>query len=104
MKYRYETNDANTYHLLLQRAKEMRNNPTEAERTLWQHLNGNQMGAHFRRQHPVFDYIPDFVCLALKLIIEVDGDYHCTEEAAQERRGTKSMACNQRFYHSAFQQ
>lgn len=80
MKYRYETNDTITYHLLLQRAKEMRNNPTEAERTLWQHLNGNQMGAHFRRQHPVLDYIPDFVCLALKLIIEVDGDYHCTEE------------------------
>ncbi len=80
MKYRYETNDDATYHLLLQQAKRMRSQPTEAERTLWKYLKGNQLGAHFRQQHPIFDYIPDFVCLSRRLIIELDGDYHLTEE------------------------
>ena len=80
MKYRYETNDDATYHLLLQQAKRMRSQPTEAERTLWKYLKGNQLGAHFRQQHPIFDYIPDFVCLSRRLIIELDGDYHLTED------------------------
>ena len=84
MKYRYETNDDATYHLLLQQAKRMRSQPTEAERTLWKYLKGNQLGAHFRQQHPIFDYIPDFVCLSRRLIIELDGDYHLTEE--QQRK------------------
>ena len=54
----------------------MRNNPTEAESVLWGYLAGNRMGDHFRRQHPVFGYIPDFICINKKLIIEVDGGYH----------------------------
>ena len=34
------------------------------------------MGAHFRRQHIIGQFIADFVCLSCKLIIEVDGKYH----------------------------
>lgn len=41
------------------------------------------MGAHFRRQHIVVDYIPDFVCLSEKLIIEIDGGYHLEGEQPQ---------------------
>ena len=54
----------------------MRKKPTEAESVLWNYLSDNKMGAHFRRQHPVYNYIPDFVCLSKKVIIEVDGGYH----------------------------
>ena len=54
----------------------MRRNPTEAESVLWNYLSDNKMGAHFRRQHPVYGYIPDFISLKDKLIIEVDGGYH----------------------------
>ena len=61
---------------LLKRAEEMRKNPTKAEEMLWRELRGKQLGAKFRRQHPIDKYIPDFVCLSLGLIIEVDGDYH----------------------------
>ena len=53
-----------------------RNNPTEAERFLWEYLKGGFMGEHFRRQHVLLDYIPDFVCLSKKIIIEIDGGYH----------------------------
>lgn len=76
MKYRYETTDASTYQLLLDKAREMRQNPTEAESILWKYLSGNKMGTHFRRQHPVYGYIPDFVSIKEKIIIEIDGGYH----------------------------
>lgn len=56
------------------RARELRNNPTNAERFLWSHLRLRQLGGHkFRRQQPVGPYIVDFVCLEKRLIIEVDG-------------------------------
>ncbi|MBR6187980.1 MAG: 2-C-methyl-D-erythritol 2,4-cyclodiphosphate synthase [Prevotella sp.] len=54
----------------------MRQNPTEAESILWKYLSGNKMGTHFRRQHPVYGYIPDFVSIKEKIIIEIDGGYH----------------------------
>ena len=58
----------------------MRRNPTEAESVLWNYLSGDKLGVHFRRQHPVFGYIPDFVCIGQKLIIEIDGGYHLADE------------------------
>jgi len=60
------------------RARELRKNPTEAERKLWKHIRFRQLGGHkFRRQHPVGPYIVDFVCLEKRLIVEVDGGQHC---------------------------
>lgn len=47
---------------------------------MWQHIRRKALGVRFRRQHAIGDYIVDFVCLDIKLIIEVDGDYHFTEE------------------------
>ena len=44
---------------------------------MWEELrNRNIAGYKFRRQHPVAGYIPDFVCLEKKLIVEIDGGYH----------------------------
>ena len=37
-------------------------------------------GVRFRRQHPIGDYIADFICIEKNLIIEVDGKYHDQEE------------------------
>ena len=56
------------------RARRMRHEPTNAERKLWRLLRGGQTaGAKFRRQHPVAPYILDFVCVELRLAIELDG-------------------------------
>ena len=66
----------NNAKLLLERAKEMRNNPTPAEAALWESLKSKNLGDKFRRQHPIAEFIPDFVCLSKKLIIEVDGEIH----------------------------
>jgi very-short-patch-repair endonuclease len=55
----------------------LRNEMTDAERALWAALRGRQFsGLKFRRQHPFGDFILDFVCLAHKLVIEVDGSQH----------------------------
>ena len=81
---RFETTDATTYQLLLEKAREMRKNPTEAEAVLWNYLSDNKMGVHFRRQHPICNYIPDFVCLSEKLIIEIDGGYHFEGEQLEK--------------------
>ncbi len=65
-------------------AKENRKNFTEAEAIIWQEVRDRKMdGFKFRRQHPVAGYIPDFVCLDKKLIIEIDGEYH--DEAEQKK-------------------
>ncbi|MBU3822116.1 class I tRNA ligase family protein [Flavobacteriaceae bacterium XHP0103] len=66
----------NNSHLLLERAKEMRVNPTQAEAALWEQLRNKKLNAKFRQQHLIGDYIVDFVCLDKKLIVEVDGKIH----------------------------
>ena len=58
-------------------ARELRKNPTDAERLLWQRLRYWQVdGCKFRRQQPVGPYIVDFVCLQKRLIVELDGGQH----------------------------
>ena len=62
-------------------AKENRQHLTEAEATIWYQVRDRKIeGFKFRRQYPVAGYIPDFVCLEQKLIIEIDGGYHDEEE------------------------
>ena len=76
----YITAKTASYQQLKENARRMRTNPTEAESILWKFLRGKQLGYPFRRQLIINDYIVDFVCLAKKLIIEVDGKYHSTNE------------------------
>jgi len=57
--------------------KELRNNLTPSEATLWRMLKGKQLeGRKFRRQHSIANYIVDFYCPSEHLIIEVDGSVH----------------------------
>jgi very-short-patch-repair endonuclease len=65
---------------LSQIAKELRRNSTDAENLLWNRLRAKQFnGVKFRRQHPVGNYIVDFICIKEKIIIEVDGGQHTKE-------------------------
>lgn len=68
------------YQLLWKLAKDLRNNPTEAERLLWFYISGKQLGVKFRRQHIIGQYIADFACLEKMLVIELDGGYHSLPE------------------------
>jgi very-short-patch-repair endonuclease len=59
------------------RARELRNNLTDAERKLWWRLRAlKSHDCHFRRQAPIDRFIVDFVCFSKRLIIEVDGGQH----------------------------
>jgi cyclase len=76
-------------NLLFERAKALRDNPTDAEQLLWFYLRQKPLDHKFRRQHPISQYVADFYCHSLKLIIEVDGDVHTNEDVIksdQERQ------------------
>jgi chorismate synthase len=77
----YITSSPDQWKVLSEFAKQNRRKATEAERILWEEIRNRKIeGCKFRRQHPIEGFIPDFVCLEKKLIIEIDGDYHNTEE------------------------
>jgi len=62
--------------------KHLREKSTDAERRLWALLRRKQLAnVRFRRLHPVGPYIFDFLCPAAKLVVELDGGQHGTEEA-----------------------
>jgi very-short-patch-repair endonuclease len=62
---------------LQQFARSMRHQPTRAEDRIWSLLRGRRLdGYKFRRQCPVGPYIADFICLELRMIIEMDGEHH----------------------------
>ncbi|PID86397.1 hypothetical protein CSB08_00225 [Candidatus Gracilibacteria bacterium] len=62
--------------------KSLRNNQTQPEKIFWDRVKTKQFfGLKFRRQYSVGRYIIDFYCKDLKLVIEIDGDSHFSEEA-----------------------
>lgn len=67
----------NSYNIL---ARNFRKNQTIQERKLWNLIRNNQLGVKFKRQHPIGDYIVDFVCREKWLIIELDGSQHNEDE------------------------
>ena len=72
------------YSGLLERARELRAKQTPAEELLWELLRDRQLcDAKFRRQHQFGDYLCDFYCHEVKLVIECDGSPHETSPRIQ---------------------
>jgi len=72
---------------LIERAREMRRNTTQAEDTLWKVLRKRNLEIDkFRRQHIIGDYIVDFYCPEKRLVIEVDGGQHAEQEEQDAER------------------
>ena len=68
-------------------ARTLRNNSTLSEVLLWNHLKGKQIrGYDFHRQKPIDNYIVDFFCPRLRLIIEIDGQSHAFKGKKDEQR------------------
>jgi very-short-patch-repair endonuclease len=76
--------DKNNHNII---AKDLRNKATDAEKILWKHLRAKQFGGlKFRRQEPIGKYVVDFVSFDGKVIIEVDGGQHASQQAADSER------------------
>ena len=71
---------------VLENAKYLRTNMTDAEKLLWSKLRAGRFGCKFRRQAPIGPYIADFVSFTNKLIIELDGGHHAeADQLAYDR-------------------
>ena len=79
----------------IERARELRQAATEAEKIAWRLLRGFRGdGLVFRRQHPVQRYVVDFCCLEERLIIELDGSVHAQpSQAARDAKREDSLRC-----------
>jgi very-short-patch-repair endonuclease len=72
----------------MRRARGLRQNHTGAERLLWRRLRNRLLGGFkFVRQEPAGPYFADFVCREEKLVVEVDGATHSTDD--ERRRDAK---------------
>ncbi|MBU0579601.1 MAG: endonuclease domain-containing protein [Candidatus Margulisbacteria bacterium] len=74
-------------------AKDLRKFSTECEEMLWQELRDKKLlGYIFRRQHPISEFIADFYCHKLNLVIEIDGSVHNVQEQKEyDQARTKEM-------------
>jgi very-short-patch-repair endonuclease len=72
---------------LKQISRLLRENMTDAEKHLWAKIRMKQLkGYQFYRQKPIGDYIVDFYCPRAKLVIEVDGSQHFSDEMTEYDR------------------
>lgn len=93
----YLTGNPEVTHITLPLAKEMRKEPTRAELILWEELRKGKLGFRFRRQHLIGNYIADFACLEKRLVVEVDGEYHNSNDQ-KERDFERTNEIEQKYF------
>ncbi len=76
------------------KARSLRKTMTPAETRLWNEvLRGRRFhGYRFLRQKPLLDYIADFYCSELRLVIELDGDSHAAQQDYDHTRTQRLAA------------
>ena len=79
---------------LLTFARDMRRDPTDAEKKLWHRLRDRRLsGFKFRRQAPFADFVLDFFCRERMLAVELDGGQHLDPEVAEyDRKREQALA------------
>jgi leucyl-tRNA synthetase len=77
---------ANSASLLLEKALELKENPTETEQKLWQSLQSKALDYQFRNQYLIGNYIVDFVCLSKKLVIVINEEAQDVQEVTNVER------------------
>lgn len=91
--------------IIKETARHLRKNMTPAEQKLWDHLRRDITGYRFLRQKPLYVFtedsgqdrfiIPDFYCYKKRLILEVDGGVHTTQEVYQLDRAKEALLQSQ---------
>ncbi len=82
--------------VMTNRARALRHERTDAERKLWYALRAHRLAGHsFRRQTPCGPFIADFICAEARLVVEVDGATHSSDdEIDYDRRRDAWFAAN----------
>lgn len=76
-----------TPDVIKQRAIELRQSQTQAERRVWAELRSRHLcGYKFRRQHPIGQFIADFCCIERCLVLEIDGAIHDEQQEHDHER------------------
>ncbi|MHC4269306.1 MAG: endonuclease domain-containing protein [Planctomycetota bacterium] len=82
---------------LKQLARDLRNNSTLSEVLLWRQIKGQKLGYEFHRQVPIDEFIVDFYCHELMLIVEIDGNSHNDKYDYDMSRQTKLQNLGAKF-------
>ena len=68
-------------------SRKLRQKQTEAEKSIWRHVRNRRiLNCKFKRQFIIEHYIVDFICLKIKLVIEIDGGQHEWQTEYDENR------------------
>ena len=78
---------------LKQFGRNLRKQGILSEALLWKYLKNKNMGFVFNRQKPILNYIADFYCGKLNLVVEIDGASHFSAEA-QKRDAERDRQMN----------
>ncbi len=81
---KWQVADTIEYELLKENAKMNRVHMTDAESAFWSVAKGCGLGSKCRRQYIIGNYIVDFFFREKMLVVEIDGEYHFTDEQKQE--------------------
>ena len=83
---------------LKQFSRDLRKGYQIAEVKLWKCFRAKNLGYAFRRQYPILNYIADFYCKQLNLVVEIDGNSHFSADAqerdAERDRQMKAIGLN----------
>ncbi|MCZ4318514.1 DUF559 domain-containing protein [Aequorivita viscosa] len=78
-------------------ARELRKNMTLCEQLIWKNIRRKSLGLEFHRQVPILNYIVDFYCHEIGLVIEIDGSVHDPNFLEDAERQGKMEKCGLRF-------
>jgi very-short-patch-repair endonuclease len=81
---------------MVQRARRLRRDMTDAERLLWSRVRAGQLGVKFRSQMWLGGAVADFASVAARLVVEVDGGQHDRDRRKDERRAQAMAALGYR--------
>jgi very-short-patch-repair endonuclease len=85
-------------HFQRTRGRDLRKDPTSAEAALWGKLRGRRLsGWKFVRQEPVGPYFADFACRGARLVVEVDGATHSTDEELAYDARREAYLCEEGY-------
>ena len=79
-------------------ARDLRRDSTVGERVLWEALRGRRLdGRKFRRQQPLGPFVVDFFCAAERLVVELDGSVHDSQQDLDAERQALIESTGLRF-------